>query len=149
MKNFTLKRIEITEKETVKQLFLSVFTAEPWCDDWSDKNQLDMYITDLMGQINSLSYGLYNGEMLVGISLGRIKHWYTGTEYCIDEFCIKRELQGQGNGTYFIKEIEKAIKDEGLVQIYLQTDNDTPAFDFYRKNGFILLDTTVSLAKEV
>ena len=147
--NLVLKRMDISEKETVKKLFLSVFTVSPWYDDWSDENQLDMYLTDLMGQSNSLTYGLYEDENLIGISMGRIKHWYTGTEYCVDEFCIRKDRQGQGVGTFFLKEIEKRIKEIGLVQIYLQTDIDVPAIDFYLKNGFVHLDTTVSLAKEV
>ena len=146
---FVFKRLELKDKETVKELFLSVFTVSPWYDDWSDETQLDCYLTDLMGQSNSLTYGMFENEKLVAMSLGRIKHWYTGTEYCIDEFCVKKEMQGQGTGTHFLKNIEKAIKEIGLVQIYLQTDIDVPALGFYLKNGFIHLEETVSLAKEV
>lgn len=77
------------------------------------------------------------------------KHWYTGTEYCIDEFCVQKDKQGQGTDTYFLHEIEKAIKEIGLLQIYLQTDVDVPALEFYIKNGFIHLEETVSQAKGV
>lgn len=146
---FIFKKLDISHKEAVKELFLSVFTASPWFDDWSDEQQLDLYISDLMGQGNSLSYGLYKAEKLVALSLGRIKHWYTGTEYCIDEFCVRKAEQGRGTGTYFLENIEKAIRDEGIVQIYLQTDIDVPALDFYMKNGFVHMESTVSLAKEV
>ena len=38
-----LKRIGIEQKEAIKKLFVSVFTIEPWNDDWSDDNQLDCY----------------------------------------------------------------------------------------------------------
>ena len=149
MKEFTFKQLNISDKETVKKLFLSVFTISPWYDDWSDEKQLNAYLTDLMGQSNSLTYGLFENENLIAVSMGRIKHWYTGTEYCIDEFCVKTDMQGQGIGTLFLSEIETAIKEIGLVQIYLQTDIDVKAFDFYIKNGFVHLQDTVSLAKEV
>ena len=149
MKQLNFKQLNINDKETVKKLFLSVFTISPWYDDWSDTTQLDAYLTDLMGQSNSLTYGLFEKDNLIAVSMGRIKHWYTGTEYCIDEFCVKTDMQGQGIGTYFLAEIEKAIKEIGLVQIYLQTDIDVKAFDFYIKNGFVHLQDTVSLAKEV
>ena len=68
---YTLKRLGLENKERIKELFVGVFTKEPWYDDWSDKEQLDMYICDLVGQNYSLSYGLYDdaGE-LIGISLG-------------------------------------------------------------------------------
>ena len=149
MKEVTFKQLNISDKETVKKLFLSVFTISPWYDDWSDEKQLNAYLTDLMGQSNSLAYGLFENENLIAVSMGRIKHWYTGTEYCIDEFCVKTDMQGQGIGTLFLSEIETAIKEIGLVQIYLQTDIDVKAFDFYIKNGFVHLQDTVSLAKEV
>ena len=55
---FTLKRLSIDDKEEIKAVFVDVFTKEPWCDDWSDKEQLDLYICDLVGQNYSLTYGL-------------------------------------------------------------------------------------------
>lgn len=52
-----LKRIGIEQKEAIKKLFVSVFTIEPWNDDWSDEKQLDCYIDDLIGQGYSLKAG--------------------------------------------------------------------------------------------
>ena len=144
-----LKRLGIDDKEIIKDVFVSVFTKEPWNDDWSDGEQLDMYITDLIGQGYSLTYGLYDGGELIGISMGYIKHWYTGTEYIINELCIRAERQGAGAGTFFISEMEKAIKELGLRQIFLLTDKDVPAYDFYRKNGFVEVTNIASFAKMI
>ena len=47
---FTLKRLGPENLEAIKAVFVSVFTKEPWCDDWSDEEQLDLYIRDLTGQ---------------------------------------------------------------------------------------------------
>ena len=144
---YRFERLDTKDKEAIKELFLSVFTIEPWNDDWSDANQLDAYIDDLIGQSNSLTYGLFEDNRMIALSMGRIKHWYSGTEYCIDELCVRTENQGKGVGTYFLKEIEKAMKEIGLVQIYLQTESSVPALGFYIKNGFIRLENQVSLAK--
>ncbi len=146
---FELRQIGLNEKEPIKKLFQSVFMFDPWNDDWSDEEQLDLYIIDLIGQSNSLTYGLYEGEELIGFSLGFIKHWFSGTEYIIDEFCIKKEKQGSGAGTFFMSEIEKAIKEKGLVHIFLQTDSEVPAYNFYKKNGFVELKTHVSFSKDI
>ena len=146
---FELRQIGLNEKESIKTLFQSVFMFEPWNDDWSDEQQLDHYIIDLIGQSNSLTYGLYEGEELIGFSLGFVKHWFSGTEYIIDEFCIKKEKQGLGAGSFFMSEIEKAINEKGLVQIFLQTDSEVPAYNFYKKNGFVELKTHVSFSKDV
>lgn len=150
MKNYyEFKRIGIDEIESIKRLFISVFTIEPWNDDWLDEEQLRLYLFDLVGQSNSLTYGLYEKENLIGVSMGNIRHWYSGTEYYIDEFFVQTDKQGNGIGSYFLKQIEKAIKELGLVQIFLQTAKNVPAYDFYRKNGYYELTDHVSFAKEI
>ena len=146
---YVFKRIGPDEKEKIKELFTGVFTHEPWNDDWSDEKQLDLYITDLTGQHYSLTYGLYENEELIGVSMGYVKHWYTGTEYMIDELCIRTDKQGAGAGTYFLQQIETAVKDLGLKHIFLQTEVDVPAYGFYKKNGFTELTGHVSFAKEL
>ena len=144
-----LKRLSINDKEAIKELFTGVFTGEPWNDEWSDSKQLDCYIDDLCGQSYSLTYGLFEGGELIGLSMGYIKHWYTGTEYIINELCIKTERQESGAGTFFIHEIEKAIKELGLKQIFLLTDSNVPAYEFYKKNGFVECETNVAFAKMI
>ena len=146
---YNFKRIGMNEVEIVKELFISVFTIEPWNDDWSNQEQLDLYLSDLMGQSNSLTYGLFEDEELIGVSMGHIRHWYSGTEYYIDELCIQTEKQGNGIGTYFLKEIEHGIKEIGLVHIFLQTETNLPAYHFYQKNGFHELKGHVSFAKRI
>ncbi len=146
---YDFKRIGIDDVEAIKELFTSVFTIEPWNDDWSNQEQLDLYLQDLVGQSNSLTYGLFEGQKLIGVSMGHVKHWYSGTEYSIDELCIRTDKQGNGVGTYFLKEIEKGIKELGMEEIFLQTERNVPAYAFYQKNGFYELKEHVSFVKEV
>lgn len=133
--------------EDIKQLFCSVFMNEPWNDDWSNDEQLSNYMLDLTGNRNSLSIGLYDGDELVGVSLGSIMHWCTGTEYYIYEFFIAREQQNKGLGTIFLSEIEKYVKEMNVNHIFLQTERNVPAYQFYGKNGFVELDGHVSFVK--
>lgn len=148
-KLYDFRKIGTNETEIIKELFSGVFMNEPWNDDWSDREQLDLYLSDLIGQNNSLTYGLFENGELIGISMGHIKHWYSGTEYYIEELCIRTDKQGSGTGTYFLKEIEKAIKELGLVRIFLQTENNVPAYSFYQKNGFNELKEHVSFTKQL
>lgn len=133
--------------DNIKALFREIFMNEPWNDDWSDDNQLTEYILDLTANRNSLAIGLYDHNELIGFSLGCIMHWCAGTEYYIYEFAIKRENQRKGLGTFFLQKIEEYVKGIGVNHIYLQTDNDMPAYNFYKKNGFTLLDKHMSLVK--
>lgn len=133
--------------DIVRRFFADVFTQAPWNDDWSDENQLRHYIEDLTGQSNSLTLGYFEDDVLAALSMGRIKHWFRGTEYCIDEFCVARDRQGQGIGTAFLRDMERYLAERGIVQIFLQTDHDVPAYRFYLKNGFTELTGLVSFAK--
>ncbi|MBP5745691.1 MAG: GNAT family N-acetyltransferase [Lachnospiraceae bacterium] len=146
---YEIKKIGLNEKAIIKQLFKEVFTNEPWNDDWSDEAQLDMYICDLIGQSFSLTYGLYDKDELIGLSMGYIKHWFRGTEYYIDELCIRTDRQGSGAGSFFISQIEKEIGKIGIKKIFLQTDTFAPAYEFYKKRGFIEEEGHVSFSKEV
>lgn len=140
------KKLSIADKEIIKPFFADVFTKEPWNDDWSDAAQLDAYITDLCGNVNSLTLALFDGEQMVALSMGYIKHWYRGTEYIINELCVKTEKQHQGIGTEFLHQIEDYLKANDLKAIYLLTERTVPAYNFYKKNGFYEYTDTVAFA---
>ena len=142
------KELSMNNFEEIKVIFKEVFTKEPWFDDWKDENQLNEYLLDLMGMRNPLIYGFYLDKKLIGISIGYIKHWCSGTEYCIDEFCIKTELQRKGYGTKFLKQIEDLLIQKKIHVIYLITQKDVAAYNFYKKLGFIEQPSTISFYKE-
>ena len=81
-----LKVLTVQDREIITELFLDVFTHEPWNDDWSDPEQLRAYIADLTGQHYSLTLGFFDKDRLAALSMGHVKHWYTGTEYVIEEW---------------------------------------------------------------
>ncbi len=144
-----LRQLTQNDFNSIKDLFYKVFTGAPWFDDWSDDARLTAYITDLTGNRNSLAYGFYEDGELVGISLGSIRHWFSGTEYNIDELCILTERQGRGLGKAFVSAIEEAVRDRGIPRIFLQTDTAMPAYEFYKKLGFTELTTHVSFNKDL
>ena len=49
----------------------------------------------------------------------------------------------------FIKQIEGYMKTESLSRIFLQTDRNMPAYEFYKKNGFEELQNHVSFVKSM
>lgn len=137
MENETkLKELSVKDAESIKTVIAETFSREPWNDDWSDPIQFHSYILDLIGNPNSLSLGLYEKETLIGVSLGRIVHWYAGTEYRIDDLAILPQAQGKGYGSEFIDRITDYIKEKGCCGIVLFTERDIPAYRLYVKKGF-------------
>ena len=146
---YVLRKLDTDNFDRIKKFFVDVFTNEPWNDDWSNEEQLKGYIVDLIDNVNSLTLGYFIDDEMVGLSMGYIRHWYTGTEYYIDEFCICRNKQGMGIGTNFLKAVEQYIMNEGMTHIFLQTERTVPAYNFYKKNGFFELEEHVSFAKRL
>ncbi|HFI0135484.1 TPA: GNAT family N-acetyltransferase [Streptococcus suis] len=144
-----LKELTLADMEMVKQLFFSVFSQEPWNDDWSDEEQLDRYLGDLLSHPRAICFGLLDQDKLIALSLGHIRYWYEGTEYRIEELCVARDFQGRGIGQDFLKRIEEQLVERRIIHILLQTERHLPAFSFYEKCGFRALEEDVTMVKKV
>ena len=51
-----------------------------------------------------------DGNEMIGLAMGHIRHWYEGTEYMIDELCVRTDRQGQGVGTAFLRDMEDYLR---------------------------------------
>ena len=129
-----LKLLNMANEEEIKLINKDAFYAPPWNDRWNDEDVFHKYIEDIIDNKNSLSFGIYEGNELVGIALGRMKHWFDGIEYCIDDFCIKTSRQGQGFGSKLIAYIKNFAFQHGFKRISLLTDKSASAYNFYKKN---------------
>ena len=92
-----IRELDQSYFEKLKELFRSVFSAPPWNEDWSDE-QLDSYMRELIEVRGSIIYGLFDQDEFIGMSVGKIRHWCGGTEYFIEELCIRSDYQGRGCG---------------------------------------------------
>ena len=143
-----LRKLDPEKIDEIKDLFVSVYSGEPWNENWSDRKLLDEYFRELTEVRHSLNYTLYDDNELIGASIGKIKHWCGGTEYFIEEFFIRNDRQNKGYGHKFMTLIEEDLKQIDVHQIYLVTDRDKPAYDFYQKAGFNELPQLTSFFKE-
>lgn len=145
-----IKVLSANDTKKIKYIIYETFSREPWNDEWTDEKQFHQYIIDLTGNQNSLSLGLYDdaGE-LIGVSLGRIKHWYKGNEYWIDDLAILPKSQGKGFGLKFIDLIEDYLKNNNINGIVLFTERDIPAYNLYVKKEFKELKKRVFFEKSI
>lgn len=136
MATLRLCRLNMHQQTEIGRLIEDAFSGEPWCDDWHDHAQLVRYVNDLTGNDNSLALGLYEGEALVAIALGRLIHWFEGNQYRIDDLGVRSDKQGAGVGSCLLREIEKYAAENDIHSIVLKTSRRAAAYRFYQKNGF-------------
>ncbi len=142
-------RLDETALPEMAELYRACFSGDPWNDNWSDTEQLTAYIRDLSCCFNSLNYGLVIDGRLAALSIGSVRHWWEGTNYVLEEYCVSPEIRRSGVGSRFLAMIEADVKARGIAGIFLQTDSDKPSYSFYQKNGFTELTTHVSFFKSV
>ena len=142
-----MRELHKEQAEEIQEAIEKIFSPAPWNDVWT-KEQLREYVLELLENRNPLSLGLYEGNCLIGISLGRIKHWCTGTEYWIEEFGILPQWQGKGKGGEFLRKIQGHLAERGIHQMVLLTERGVPAYGFYQKNGFREVEGQVLFAWE-
>lgn len=144
-----IKKLSLKNIDEVAALFFSVFTKEPWFDKWDTIESTKPYIIELMKGENTLSYGYYISNQLIALSLGYVFSFYKGKEYFIKEFCVDDTYQHQGIGTKFIEAIEENSKATHIRAIWLNTEKDMVAYDFYLKQKFNVSYNTVLMYKEI
>lgn len=138
-----IKTLTMENQAEIMEIIRDAFAVAPWNDKWDDEAVFRLYIQDIIGNANSLSLGLYDQDELIGVALGRLKHWYDGIEFCIDDFCIKTACQGKGAGSAFIKLIAQYARENHYKEISLRTKRTAAAYHFYKKNGFDESETNV------
>lgn len=143
-----IRELNVNNIDDIKNAILNIFSKDPWNDTWTEE-QLHLYVLELIENKNSLSFGFYENQNLVGISLGKVKHWCEGTEYWIEEFGILPEKQKSGLGSLFLTFIERVLKSKEVTSIVLLTENMVPAYTFYQKNGFKEQKETVFFSKKI
>lgn len=143
----TLSRITKDDMDESIDVFINTFSKEPWNDTFESKDQVKTFFENHINSNYFLGYTLKLDNKIIGICLGFKKPWIKGMEYYIDELCIDYDYQGKGYGKTFMSLIEKDLKKNDLVAIFLNTGNGCSAEEFYKKNGFIELNNLVILDK--
>lgn len=128
-----LKELNTQKEKEITALIAEAFAAPPWNDRWTPE-QLHTYFLDIAGNANSVMLGYYYNEKLSGVALGRLKHWFDGVEYCIDDLCVDPKMQGKGIGSALLSGIEEYAKARHFKEVSLWTERSAPAFEFYKKN---------------
>lgn len=131
------QELSLRNEAEIFAVIRTAFAVPPWNDDWRDEASFHAYLVDILGNRNSLGLGLWDDGALIALALGRVKHWFDGIEYCIDDLCVRPDNQGRGVGSALLRHIREYACEKGFQRVSLSTNRTAPAYAFYRKNGFI------------
>ena len=144
---FSIETMTAERLEEYVDVFINVFTKEPWNDVYESRGQVEAFFRNYMADNYFLGWALMRGGRCAGLCFGAKKPWLAGMEYWIDQFCVAEEFQRRGVGTLFLALVEDEAKRLGLGAIMLATSRGFPSEKFYLKNGFRRLDDTALFVK--
>lgn len=143
-----IRPLLLPDIEKCVTLFMDTFSRPPWNERYESREEVRKYFSNFLGLDNFLGFVGTIGENLAALCVGMRKPWLKRTEYYIDQFCVAHACQRKGIGSLFLHEIEKQLTDREIKGILLNTERNYPAHDFYRKNGFTILEGLVVMGKE-
>jgi len=114
-------------------LYSQVFSSEPWNEPWTKPISLKR-LTHIFESNGSLGV-LAEDNGIKGFILGNSEPFHFGEMFYLREMCVDNNSQGQGIGTKIISELYKELESIETKGLYLVTEHDIPAVQFYEKNG--------------
>jgi aminoglycoside 6'-N-acetyltransferase I len=143
------REFKMTDMDRCVQVFMEVFSREPWGDQWPTPQRARDYLLDLANAPGFRGFVAHEGSAILGMCFGHKVRWWAGDEYFVDEFCIDSDMQQRGLGTQLMTHSKKALMREGVQFMFLLTDRQTPAESFYVRQGFQTSAKTVFMYKRL
>ena len=126
--------------------FMECFNTEPWNEAWTEDSALQR-LADCARTPHFLGLIAEDGPEIVALAFGYWQRYQEERHFFLLEFCVATERQRQGMGGKLMAELHRRLQAEGVNRIYTLTARDTPAQDFYAKEGFYLSPKMAMMAR--
>ncbi len=143
-----IRNLGLADIEKCIDLFIAVFNAEPWNDNWTQESAYHR-LHDIFISPHFVGLVYEDNDKLLGAVFGNIEQWYEGMHYNLREIFVSNEAQGKGIGQMLLAKLEGIIKESDVRTVILYTSREDKTSGFYKKNGYIDLDDMVMMGKEI
>jgi aminoglycoside 6'-N-acetyltransferase I len=129
-----IEAIKLEHLDECADLLVATFNAKPWNDQWT----LDTAKQELTWTMGVPGFvGLVSlDEGVVAFATGYREPDDVREVFYLKTFCVKPDAQGTGVGSRLIRSLKQQLGKSGVNTIYLITRKETPAEEFYKKNGY-------------
>lgn len=131
--------VEFTKErlDACAALFTTVFNGVPWNESWNDSDSR-MRIADIFAAPKCIGHvAQQNDGAVEGFVVGNLIRIESNDIFELKEMCVGATQQRRGIGSQLLTALEVILVARDVDSIFLQTSHETPAYDFYLKNGFV------------
>lgn len=126
-------------------VFLKAFGGAPWNEPWTAQTA-GKRLSQFMDTASAFGLAMEEDGEVVAFILGQYEQYYDGLRFYIQEFCCAK--QGGGYGTKLITELERQLKAEGVVRVYLMTIHGDATEGYYQRRGYVTDPDSIWMYKE-
>ena len=137
------------DKQACVDLFVDVFTHEPWRYAWMRADSITRYFADMARTPGFLGLVMKEDGILLGFCFGLMTDYFNGVNYEIKEIAVARACQRQGMGSRLLAQAEQWLQKKGVNTITLATRRDIGAYAFYMKNSYDVSEAALYLYKNL
>jgi ribosomal protein S18 acetylase RimI-like enzyme len=141
----TIRAIATDDIPHCARLFTEVFCNPPWNEHWTQTSALRR-LDDCARTPGFLGLLTEDERGLCGFVFGYSQHYLDEQHYYLLELCIDTARQRQGVGAALLTALKAKAAEAGISRLYTLTARDTPAQDFYTKNGFYVSPKMIMMA---
>ena len=138
--------MEQNEMSRYVRIFRDAFRQEPWKEDWSEEDAARR-LTQFMSTDTFYGLSLVEDGEPVGFILGQFEQFFDGMRFYIQEFCCAK--RGGGYGTALMTELERQLKERGVIRTDLLTVHGASTEDFYARRGYHTDSASVWMYKKL
>ncbi len=146
--NFEIFRVEKKDGkilEEVADFYQYTYGEEPW-EDELEKDYLIEYFENFIDENIFLAYR--KNDRVVAMALIIPISSYRSKYLRIEDICVDSKLQNQNIGSKFLEAIDDYFDSDIYDVIVLNTIRTFPSHYFYEKNGFTIVESSITMYKE-
>lgn len=129
-----IREILKADLSKLSRLMVEVYNAPPWNDKWTEETALES-LSSLCDFPNFTGYLIGDGNNIIGAILGHSRKYATETTYYIDEFFISEKYRRLGLGDKLYNTTINQLKKKAISGAFFTTLKNSPAYNFYIKEG--------------
>lgn len=130
----------------IAQLYIDTYSREPWEDQLDLEGVIDYFTRSILNKASF--YVGYLGTKPVAMAIVLDVVSYKTNYSRIEDICVDWNLQERGLGSEFLKLLEDSHINENIDVMILNTIRRFPARKFYEKNGYTIIEDSVTMFKQ-
>jgi ribosomal protein S18 acetylase RimI-like enzyme len=139
----TISENDITE---CSKLYIKVFSGDPWNETWK-MEKAQARLTNFFKSQGFIGLLAESDKKILGFITGNSEPFRLNDMFYLREMCIKPDLQRSGIGIKLYCELEKILTEKKIWSVYLITQRNIPASQFYQKMGFTISEEMAFFSK--